>query len=40
MLKEELVWLSERLSPFQFIQALERWVNDYNNEDFVFNLEL
>ena len=31
-LKEELVWLSEWHSPFEFIQALERWVDDYNNE--------
>jgi len=31
-LKEELVWLKEWRSPFQFIQALEHWVNGYNNE--------
>ena len=31
-LKEELVWLNEWHSPDQFIQALERWIDSYNNE--------
>lgn len=31
-LKEELVWLNEWRSPFEFIQALERWIDSYNNE--------
>ena len=31
-LKEELVWIHEWRSPSMFIQALERWVDNYNNE--------
>jgi len=31
-LKEELVWVNEWESPSQFIQALDRWVDEYNNE--------
>ena len=31
-LKEELVWVNEWESPSQFIQALDRWVEEYNNE--------
>lgn len=31
-LKEELVWVNEWESPAQFIQALDRWVEKYNNE--------
>lgn len=31
-LKEELVWIHEWRSPLMFIQALERWIDNYNNE--------
>lgn len=31
-LKEELIWIHEWHSPFMFIQALERWLDNYNNE--------
>ena len=31
-LKEELVWINEWESPSQFIQALDKWVEGYNNE--------